>query len=67
MYDPNIVKLTGEQFMKTQIIDIGERVRCILDSIPPDVILVAAAKTRTITEVEAAIQAGVTHFGYDYV
>jgi len=53
--------------MKTQIIDIGERVRSILDSIPPDVILIAAAKTRTLSEVEAAILAGVIHFGYNYV
>ena len=29
--------------------------------------MVAAAKTRTLEEVEAAVQAGVTHIGYNYV
>jgi len=53
--------------MNTQINIISESVRRILESIPPGVLLLAAAKTRTLEEVEAAIQAGVTHFGYNYV
>lgn len=39
----------------------------ILSELPPDVILVVAAKTRTLAEVEAAIEAGVKHIGYNYV
>jgi pyridoxal phosphate enzyme (YggS family) len=41
--------------------------RHILDTIPSDVIVVAAAKGRTLTEVEAVIQAGITHIGHNYV
>ncbi|MBN1200811.1 MAG: YggS family pyridoxal phosphate-dependent enzyme [Anaerolineae bacterium] len=47
--------------------DIAASVQRILDTIPPDVILVAAAKTRTPQEVEAVIQAGITHIGENYV
>lgn len=39
----------------------------IKKTIPPDVILQAAAKTRSLEEVEAVIQAGVVHIGYNYV
>jgi pyridoxal phosphate enzyme (YggS family) len=46
---------------------IYERVKLVLGTIPSDVILVAAAKTRSLEEVEAAVQAGVTHVGYNYV
>jgi len=46
---------------------IQETVRSILAQIPPDVILLAAAKTRTLEEVEAVIEAGVNHIGYNYV
>ena len=46
---------------------INEAVGRILETIPPDVLLVAAAKTRTLEEVQAAIEAGVTHIGYNYV
>ena len=53
--------------MEPQINAIGESVRRILDTIPSSVLLLAAAKTRTLEEVEAAIQAGVTDFGYNYV
>jgi len=49
------------------MINIEENVRNILETMPPDVTLVAAAKTRTLEEVEAVIQAGVTHIGYNYV
>jgi pyridoxal phosphate enzyme (YggS family) len=53
--------------MSSQASIISERVKLVLGSIPPDVILVAAAKTRSLGEVEAAVQAGVTHIGYNYV
>lgn len=39
----------------------------ILKTIPTHVTLLAAAKTRSLEEVEAVIQAGVTHIGYNYV
>lgn len=39
----------------------------ILNSIPADVILVAASKTRTPEEVQAAINAGIRIVGYNYV
>ncbi len=48
-------------------IQIAEAVERLLQTIPPDVTLVAAAKGRSIEEVEAAIQAGVTHVGHNYV
>ncbi|MBN1300674.1 MAG: YggS family pyridoxal phosphate-dependent enzyme [Melioribacteraceae bacterium] len=39
----------------------------IVNSIPPDVMLVAASKTRTAEEVQAAIDAGIKIIGYNYV
>lgn len=39
----------------------------IVNSIPPEVMLVAASKTRTAEEVQAAIDAGVKIVGYNYV
>jgi pyridoxal phosphate enzyme (YggS family) len=53
--------------MSTQASRIYERVKLILGTIPSDITLVAAAKTRSLEEVEATIQAGVTHIGYNYV
>ncbi|MBN1303647.1 MAG: YggS family pyridoxal phosphate-dependent enzyme [Anaerolineales bacterium] len=47
--------------------DIVESVRRIQQTIPPEVMLQAAAKTRTLDDVETVIQAGVTHIGYNYV
>jgi pyridoxal phosphate enzyme (YggS family) len=46
---------------------IAARVGHILETLPPDVTLVAAAKGRTPAEVKAAIQAGITHVGHNYV
>jgi pyridoxal phosphate enzyme (YggS family) len=51
--------------MNTETIE--ENVSHILETLPPDVTLVAAAKTRTPEEVEAAIRAGVTCVGHNYV
>jgi pyridoxal phosphate enzyme (YggS family) len=45
----------------------SESVGRILETIPSGVLLIAAAKTRTLEEVKAAIQAGVTHIGYNYI
>lgn len=47
--------------------EIFESVKQVLETIPPHVTLVAAAKTRTLEEVETAVQAGITHIGYNYV
>ena len=46
---------------------IEVRVSHILETLPPGVTLVAAAKSRTPDEVEAAIRAGVTCVGHNYV
>ena len=46
---------------------IFESVKKIVSELPPGVLLVAAAKTRTLEEVKAVIDAGVKHIGYNYV
>ena len=46
---------------------VEQSVRHILDSVPSNVIVVAAAKGRTLTELEAVIEAGITHIGHNYV
>ncbi|HID62320.1 MAG TPA: YggS family pyridoxal phosphate-dependent enzyme [Anaerolineae bacterium] len=46
---------------------IAANVKHILETLPPGVILVAAAKARRPEEVEAALRAGVTHVGHNYV
>ena len=46
------------------VIDLA---RHILATIPSNVLLMAAAKTRSLEEVEAVIQAGVAHIGYNYI
>lgn len=43
------------------------RTENLLDTIPENVLLVAAAKGRTPAEIEAVIHAGVTHIGHNYV
>ena len=53
--------------MNSGMHDIEESVRRIQKTIPPGVLLLAAAKTRTLAEVESAIRAGVTHIGYNYM
>jgi hypothetical protein len=47
--------------------EIRRRVEEIIGSLPEHVTLVAAAKTRTPEEVRAAIEAGVSHIGHNYV
>jgi pyridoxal phosphate enzyme (YggS family) len=53
--------------MQTEFAKITATARRLLETIPPHVILVAAAKGRSIAEVEAVLQAGVTHVGHNYV
>jgi len=47
--------------------DIVARIRAIRDSLPPDVDVLAAAKTRTADEVRAAAEAGIEMVGHNYV
>ena len=47
--------------------DLEQRVQTVITEIPPHVLLVAAAKTRTSAEVKAAITHGITAIGYNYV
>jgi pyridoxal phosphate enzyme (YggS family) len=53
--------------MRFQLSEITKRAERILESIPSEVILVAASKGRSIAQVEAAIEAGITHIGHNYV
>lgn len=46
---------------------IYDAVKQVLQELPPGVELVAAAKTRTAEEVQAAVHAGVRILGYNYV
>ena len=46
---------------------VRQSARYILDTVPSYVTVVAAAKDRTLAEVEAVIQAGITHIGHNYV
>jgi pyridoxal phosphate enzyme (YggS family) len=47
--------------------NIEESVNKIRNSLPPGILLVAAAKTRSPEEVRAAINAGIKVIGYNYV
>jgi len=51
--------------MKTETFQ--QRLKTIRETLPPDVLLVAAAKTRTADEVRAAVAAGIAVLGYNYV
>jgi len=53
--------------MDRRAAEITGSVKCILETIPSDVTLVAAAKGRTPAEVKVAIQAGITHIGHNYI
>ena len=46
---------------------IKKRTEELLRQIPEDVILLAAAKTRTLAEVQAAYKGGIRYFGHNYV
>lgn len=56
-----------ELIMNSHLEHIAETVKKIYSEIPDDVILLAAAKTRSLEEVEAIISAGVRHIGYNYL
>ena len=47
--------------------NLKKAIKETLNTIPSQVLLVAAAKTRSLEEVQVAIDAGVTHFGYNYL
>ncbi len=53
--------------MNSNHVNIETRIEGIIKSLPAGVILVAAAKTRTVEEVQAAIKAGIKILGYNYV
>jgi len=46
---------------------IRENVERLLIEIPPSVTIIAVCKTRTVMEVNAAFEAGLRHFGHNYV
>ena len=46
---------------------VRQSTRYILDTVPSYVTVVAAAKGRTLAEVESVITAGITHIGHNYV
>ncbi|MBN1549883.1 YggS family pyridoxal phosphate-dependent enzyme [bacterium] len=46
---------------------LKNRILTIKKSLPPDVLLVAAAKTRTVEEVKTAIISGIKFIGYNYI
>lgn len=46
---------------------IRESIIRIKNALPPDVLLVAAAKTRTVEEIQTAIEAGIKIIGQNYV
>jgi PLP dependent protein len=56
--------LQADDIQVSGIVRAVERIR---KTIPPEVLLLAVAKTRSLEEVEAVIRAGVTHIGYNYV
>ncbi len=53
--------------MEKQLKNITRSVRKITSTLPAHVLLVAAAKTRTLEEVQAVIDAGVRDIGYNYI
>ena len=46
---------------------IRENVRRLMSEIPPDVTIVAATKGRTVEEISAALGAGITIVGENYI
>jgi len=55
------------QSVAVEVESVRLSARYILDTVPSYVTVVAAAKGRTLAEVEAAITAGITHIGHNYV
>ena len=50
-----------------QELTISQKAEKLLAEVPPYVTIVAAAKQRTVAEVQAAIQGGIRHIGHNYV
>jgi len=48
-------------------VHIKTNIQRIQKELPKDVILLAAVKTRTVSEVEAAYAAGIRYFGHNYI
>lgn len=53
--------------MEEHLAHVTMSARRILAGLPAGVIVVAAAKTRTPAEVQAVVDAGITHIGHNYV
>jgi len=53
--------------MSDHIKSVRENIERLLVEIPPSVTIVAACKTRTVMEVNGAFEAGLRHFGHNYV
>ncbi len=53
--------------LKMNLVNIEKSIVKILKTLPADVLLVAASKTRTPGEVQAAISAGIKVIGYNYL
>jgi pyridoxal phosphate enzyme (YggS family) len=53
--------------MSNSLEKISENVNKILSNLPSGVTVLAAAKGRTVSEIEAAISAGIAHIGHNYV
>ncbi|MBN1559425.1 YggS family pyridoxal phosphate-dependent enzyme [candidate division KSB1 bacterium] len=51
----------------SDLLQIEKNIMQVLNTLPPDVQLEAAAKTRSAEEVKAAIKAGISIIGYNYV
>jgi PLP dependent protein len=62
-----VCQALGGVYMSESANLIKSSVRAVLAEIPDDVIVVAAAKTRSLEEVQAAVEAGIRHVGYNYV
>lgn len=50
-----------------KLINIENTARSIVNSVPHGVLVIAAAKTRTLAEVQAAMSGGINILGYNYV
>ncbi|HOK79954.1 MAG TPA: YggS family pyridoxal phosphate-dependent enzyme [bacterium] len=46
---------------------IRENIEKIMKEVPPDVVVIAATKTRSVEEIKQAIECGITHIGENYI
>ena len=53
--------------MDDSLLRLYDRTKALLASIPADVTVLAAAKQRTVAEVDIAVKAGINFFGHNYV